>query len=220
MKRIPEPELMDDELQAKAYSEADFDVGHSKIIQLMDEVFNSIDISGEILDVGCGPGDVTFRVASRFPKAKITGVDGAQAMITLANNRKEYEGDAINRVDFIKAMLPANTVPKKKYDLILSTSFLHHLHQPEILWQIINEYSRPGTRIFVADLIRPESNNAAQQIVNEFASNEPDVLKEDYYNSLLAAFVPEEVEEQLHRAGLKQLSVHVDRYLIVHGEMN
>jgi hypothetical protein len=36
----------------------------------------------------------------------------------------------------------------------------------------------------------------------------------------LAAFTPEEVEDQLYKANLKPLSVHVDRYIVVHGEMD
>ena len=219
MERIPEPELMEDMTQAKAYSEADFDTQHSKIIELIDQVFGAVEFSGDILDLGCGPGDVTFRIAHRFSKAKITGIDGSQAMIRLANERQQRESLVKNRVNFIQAMVPGIDIPKKNYDLIVSTSFLHHLHQPDLLWQTIFEHSRPGTKVFVADLCRPESKGAARKIVNESANNEPEVLQEDFYNSLLAAFTPEEVENQLISAGLNKLSVHVDDYIIIHGDM-
>ena len=218
MKRILEPELMEDETQAKAYSEADFELGHSKIIHLLDQVFGGIDISGEILDLGCGPGDVTFRIARRFPKANITAIDGSQAMLLLAEEQLKRESDMSDRVNFVQAMIPGSTIPKKAYDLILSTSFLHHLHQPDVLWQTINEHSKPGTKIFVADLNRPEDEKTANWIVNEFAKNESEILKKDFYNSLLAAFTPEEIKGQLHKANLHQLSVLVDRYIIIYGK--
>lgn len=220
MKRIVEPELMEDEAQVKAYSEADFELQHSKIVLLLDEVFGSIDISGEILDIGCGSGDVTFRMAHRFPKAKITAIDGSQAMLLAAEQRKKVEVAVSKRVTFVQAMVPSSDIPKKKYNLILSTSFLHHLHQPDILWQTIKEYSTSETKIFIVDLSRPEDENEAHRIVNEFAKYEPDVLKEDFYNSLLAAFTPEEVKQQLCKANLKKLSVLVDRYIVVHGEID
>lgn len=219
MKRLLEPELMEDETQVKAYSEADFEQGHSKIIQLFDEVFGAIDISGEILDLGCGPGDVTFRIAQKFPKAKITAVDGSETMLNFAEERKKHEMGFSGRVNFVQAMIPSANIPKKSYDLILSTSFLHHLHQPEVLWQTIKEHSNPETKIFIADLNRPEDRNTANWIVNEFAKNEPEVLKEDFYNSLLAAFTPDEVKDQLNKANLYRLSVHVDRYIIVSGRI-
>ena len=219
MERKLEPELMEDMAQAKAYSEADFDTQHSKIIDLIDLVFGAVEFSGEILDLGCGPGDVTFRIAHRFSKAKITGIDGSQAMINLAKVRQESDVQANNRVNFIQAMIPGFDIPQKTYDLIVSTSFLHHLHQPDVLWQTIIDHSSPGTKVFVADLCRAESKSVARQTVNESAKNEPEVLKEDFYNSLLAAFTPEEVENQLFRAGLNNLSVHIDDYIIIHGEM-
>ena len=219
MKRIVEPELMEEAIQVKAYSEANFEQGHSKIIQLLDEVFGSTDILGNILDLGCGSGDVTFRIARRFPKAKITAVDGSKAMLDFAEKRKTIETDTRERVNFVQAMIPDSTIPKQAYNLIISTSFLHHLHHPDALWQTIKEHSRSGTKIFIADLIRPENKNTANGIVKEFSKNEPEVLKEDFYNSLLAAFTPDEVKDQLEKANLNQLSVYVDGYLIVHGEI-
>ena len=219
MERILEPELMEDMLQAKEYAEADFDTQHSKIIDLIDLAFGSVEFSGEILDLGCGPGDVTFRIAHRFSKANIIGIDGSQAMINLAKERQEHDVLVSNRVNFIQAMIPDFDIPKKSYDLIISTSFLHHLHQPDVLWQTIIEHSRPGTKVFVADLCRSESKSVARQTVNESAKNEPDILKEDFYNSLLAAFTPQEVENQLFRAGLNNLSVYIDDYIIIHGEV-
>jgi len=218
MERILEAELMDDRAQAKAYAEADFDTQHSKVIKLIDQVFGAVEFSGNILDLGCGPGDVTFRMAHRFSKAKITGIDGSQAMISLAKERQERERQVNSRVNFIQAMVPGIDIPNTDYDLIVSTSFLHHLHQPDVLWQTIIKHSRPGTKVFVADLCRAESKSAARQTVNESAKNEPEVLQEDFYNSLLAAFTPEEVENQLIKAGLNTLSVYIDDYIIIHGE--
>ncbi len=218
MKRILEPELMEDDLQVKAYSDADFESGHSKIVQLFNELFGAIDISGEILDLGCGPGDVTFRMARQFPKANITAVDGSKAMLRFAEKRRKKEAGGGEQVNFIHAMIPGSDIPKKTYDLIICTSFLHHLHQPEVLWQTIKQHSTAQTKIFIADLSRPEDVNTAQWMVNEFAKNEPEVLKEDFYNSLLAAFTPEEVKAQLDNANLNQLSVYVDRYIIIYGK--
>jgi hypothetical protein len=66
------------------------------------------------------------------------------------------------------------------YQLIVSTSFLHHLHQPEALWQTVIQHSKPGTKVFIADLCRPASKSAARQMVQQHASGEPDVLQQDW----------------------------------------
>lgn len=219
MERVPETELMDDVEQAKAYSNADFEAQHSRLVEILGETFAGLRLSGDILDIGCGPGDVTFRVAMRYPDARITAVDGSAPMIRLAEQRALDHPAVAANVSFLRRMLPGDPIPSKPYELIMSSSFLHHLHSPQVLWETIAAYAVPGTRIFVADLCRPESEQEAKAIVEDEAAGEPEVLRRDYYNSLLAAFTPEEVREQLIRVGLGSLSVHVDRYVLVTGRI-
>ena len=97
MKRIPEPELMDGYEQAKAYADADFEEPHRRVIELFDNVFPGTEISGAILDLGCGPGDIAFRFAYRFPGSSVIGIDGSCAMIELANERKDKEKNISDR---------------------------------------------------------------------------------------------------------------------------
>jgi hypothetical protein len=53
------------------------------------------------------------------------------------------------------------------------------------------------------DLIRPNNPVLARSIVDTLALNESDEFKFDYYNSLLAAFSPEELTEQIKDTGLQ-----------------
>ena len=80
-------------------------------------------------------------------------------------------------------------------------------------------YAGGDADIYVADLRRPQDADAARRLVREYAADEPEILQRDFYNSLLAAFTPAEVEAQLAAAGLAGLSVEVisDRHLLVHG---
>lgn len=220
MERIIEPELMVDFEQAKAYANADFEEPHRRVIELFNIEFPDIEIKGKMLDLGCGPGDITFRFAKRFPEATVIGVDGAAAMIKLANMRKAQEKEVADKVQFIEGFIPGAAIPGGPYDLIISNSLLHHLHRPHVLWETILDYTSSGTKIFIADLMRPASAKEAQRLVNQYSGDEPEVLKRDFYNSLLAAFKPAEVEQQLAGVGLSELAVKVvsDRHLIVFGE--
>lgn len=219
MQRIPEPELMNNPAQAEAYAAADFSEAHNRIVQAFDIYFPGIELSGEVLDLGCGPGDITFRFATRFPNCTVTGVDGSPAMVKLANEQKARESEVGDRVTIIGGSIPDAPIADVSYEAIVSNSLLHHLHRPETLWETINKYTSSGTSIFVADLFRPVSEEDAQRIVDEYATGEPAILKRDFYNSLLAAFTPKEVEEQIASANLHELSVDVisDRHLLVHG---
>jgi hypothetical protein len=69
------------------------------------------------------------------------------------------------------------------------------------------------------DLMRPATGAAAQALVDQYAAGEPEVLRRDFYNSLLAAFEPAEVRQQLAEAGLGHFSVTEasDRHLVIRG---
>ena len=210
---------MEDSGQALAYARADFSEPHGRLIKLFDEEFPGVEIKGEVLDLGCGPGDMTHRIARRFPGARLIGVDGSAEMIWLANGRKSREPGVAGRITFIQGTLPHAPIPRAEYDAIVSNSLLHHLRRPEVLWETVIEYSRAGTIIFIADLFRPGSVNEAGSLVGKYAGDEPEVLKRDFFNSLLSAFEPEEVRAQLSGAGLTELKLRVvsDRHFIVCG---
>jgi hypothetical protein len=52
------------------------------------------------------------------------------------------------------------------------------------------------------DLIRPATLERARQIVEMLTAGEHPILKEDFFNSLCAAFTTEEAKNQLGQAGL------------------
>ena len=220
MQRIVEPELMDDKAQAEAYAAADFEQAHRLIVDAFDLYFPNVELEGRILDLGCGPGDITFRFATRFQKSVVIGVDGSSEMIRLANERKDREHSLSDRITFFEGIFPGAKRPNGPYSAVVSNSLLHHLHRPEVLWQTLIQYSLPGTKILITDLYRPKSIQEAEQMVNEYSANEPDILQRDFYNSLLAAFTPNEIQVQLANAGLTELKIKEisDRHVLIYGE--
>lgn len=219
MQRVTEPELMDDQAQSEAYAAADFAEAHTHIVDIFGRCFPGEEVTGHILDLGCGPGDICFRFAARYPGCSLTGVDGSTAMIRLANARKACESGTGGRVCFIEGLLPGAEIPGAPFAAVISNSLLHHLHEPHVLWETVLRYASPGTRVYVVDLFRPQSVSEVQRLVDEYAAGEPDILRRDFYNSLCAAFEPHEVETQLVAAGLAGLAVDVisDRHLAVYG---
>lgn len=219
MERTLEEELMTGFAQAQAYSNADFEEPHARVVELFDEEFPGAMIFGDILDLGCGPGDITLRFARRFPDANITAIDGSEAMIELANARMAATGGVRATVTFIEGVIPDLPIPKADYDLIVSTNCLHHLKDPSVLWRGIAEAAGKDTFIFIYDLFRPGSEAAARHLVEKYSADEPDILKRDFYNSLLAAFTPIEVEAQLKEAGFIELLVQQvsDRHMVISG---
>jgi SAM-dependent methyltransferase len=219
MRRVTEPELMDDPAQASAYAAADFAEAHAHIVAGFAECFPGVGLAGRVLDLGCGPGDVSFRFAARHPDCTVIGVDGSAAMIALARQRQAREPTLAARVRFLEGRIPGAPIPAGPYAAIISNSLLHHLHRPAVLWETVAAYADAGTRIYIADLLRPHTTAEARRLVDVYAAGEPDILRRDFYHSLCAAFEPAEVEDQLAAAGLAGLSVSVisDRHLVAHG---
>lgn len=220
MERIPEPELMDEDEQARAYALADFAEPHNRFVELFREAFPNEMIRGRVLDLGCGPADITLRFARAFPPCSIDGVDGAERMLHYGRSAVAQAG-LESRVRLIHGYLPGAALPCKHYDAIISNSLLHHLHDSMVLWDAVKAYTRPGAPVFIMDLMRPESRAQAQALVDQYAANEPEVLRHDFFNSLLAAYRTDELAGQLACAGLSHFTVRAasDRHLTISGRL-
>jgi SAM-dependent methyltransferase len=219
MQRIPEPELMDEAEQARAYATADFSEPNQRFVECFEATFPALLAHANVLDLGCGPGDIVLRLAARHSGLVVHGLDGSAAMLHFASERLHEDPRLGGRVQFVHGVLPGATLPLTHYDAVISNSLLHHLHEPTVLWQAIREAGTPGAAVLVMDLFRPESTARAQAIVDEYAATEPEVLRRDFYASLCAAFEPAEVEAQLRACSLDGLIVSMvsDRHLLVTG---
>jgi ubiquinone/menaquinone biosynthesis C-methylase UbiE len=217
MDRIPEPELMNEAAQARAYAEADFEGPNSAFCRFVEQRVPSLPVGAQIVDLGCGPGDITLRLARSFPDCRIDGVDGATAMLEHARAAHARSGIG-DRVRWIAATLPCPALGRSSYDLVVSNSLLHHLSDPMALWNTVDALAKPGATVVVMDLVRPESNARARELVETYSGSEPPVLKTDFFHSLRAAYRVEEVRAQLVTAGLElQVELVSDRHLLVWG---
>ena len=206
---------MTDDAQCQAYASADFGVSNQAFVEIVRELIPPT--AANVLDLGCGPGDVMIRLARACPSLKITAVDGSPAMIQLVQSAIEESGLSMT-ITALQGYVPGLPLPVGHFDAVLSKDFLHHLPDPMALWHEVRRLIRPGGFICVMDLWRPDSPEAAQEIVQAVAANEPDVLKTDFYNSLLAAFTPEEIREQLKAAALNlDVTMSGDRHMLIKG---
>ena len=218
MDRVPEPELMNDPEQVLAYANADFEAAHQSVIENFSQIFPNDPSLQNVLDLGCGSGDVTVRFAHRYPNWKIDAVDGAEEMLKQAEILIKEESLS-ERITLHHQQLQNYTFGNESYDAIISNSLLHHLHEPQHLWSIIKQFATHTTAIYVCDLFRPDTSQQASELVDQYANKEPEILRKDFYNSLLAAFTSDEVRAQINNAGLDRLNIDVvsDRHMLIYG---
>jgi 2-polyprenyl-3-methyl-5-hydroxy-6-metoxy-1,4-benzoquinol methylase len=216
MPRVLEPELMDDPAQALVYAQADFEKENQGFIDRFREYFPEF-TEGHILDLGCGPGDIPVRFAQALPSCRITGVDASEPMIGLAGVAVKQAGLA-DRITFRCERFQAVSLVEP-VDAAVSNSLLHHVPNPSQFWYRLRQLVKPGSPVLVMDLLRPDSPEEAQAIVDRYAAKEPEILRRDFYHSLLAAFTKDEVAAQLAEMNLSRLMIDVvdDRHWVVSG---
>ena len=217
MERTLEPELMEDEQQALAYAKADFSTSNQWYVDHLLADYPE-DLS-RVLDIGCGPGDVTLRLAAARPGVRITAIDGSGAMIGLARNAAR--GTLLGqRITLLQGRIPGLPLEERSFDAILSKDLLHHLPDPMVLWAEARRLGRSGAVVYVMDLIRPDTPEAARTIVETVAGDELPILKEDFYASLCAAFTLDEVKGQVKRSGLPLEVAQVsERHMVIKGRL-
>lgn len=224
MERIPETELMNEEEQANVYAFANFSEAHDLFIEKFKEKFTKLNSNSNfndvILDLGCGPCDITRRFAKAYSDAGFHAVDGAATMLKYAKELNEKAGLTL-RIKLVEGSIPKVKLPQDHYHAIISNSLLHHLHDPFALWETIQQHAKPYAYVFVMDLIRPIDEPTVKFLANEYVANEPDILREDFKNSLRAAFTVKEVRQQLDEMGLSSLEVEEvsDRHMIIYGNL-
>ncbi|HSB45733.1 MAG TPA: class I SAM-dependent methyltransferase [Nitrospira sp.] len=216
MDRVLEPELMEDEQQVLAYAKADFEEENQGFVDRFREYFPDFS-EGHVFDLGCGPGDIPIRIAKVLPACLVTGIDASAPMIRLAEQAVAQAGLS-GRVTF-RCERFQDIAGASRADAVLSNSLLHHVPNPLQFWNRLRQLVKPGSPVLVMDLLRPETPEEAQAIVDRYAAGEPEILRRDFYNSLLAAFTEDEVTTQLARMNLTRLLIDVpdDRHWVVGG---
>ena len=170
---------------------------------------------GNVIDLGTGAADIAIRFASNYPCFEVDAIDGSCAMI--AEGKKAIDKVRLNdRINLIHSSIQDITLAEKEYAIVFSNSLLHHLHDPMVLWKLIKN-AKGNPLVFIMDLMRPKNIQKIDELVHEYAGNEPEILQKDFKNSLKAAFTPEEVVLQLQDIGLDGLKVTVvsDRHIVV-----
>ncbi len=218
MERRLEPEVMDGEEQVRAYAQADFSKENQWFVDQFLEVFPDFR-EGLVLDLGCGPADIPIRFVQTCPSLHFMAIDASEPMINLAQAAIDDAkvGDRIRvhcqRIQDVQLPEPA--------DAIISNSLVHHMPNPFRFWYALKQLAKPGSPVLVMDLLRPETNEEAQALVDHYAADEPEQLRRDFFNSLLAAFTEDEVAAHLAEMNLSRLLIDVpdDRHWVVTGRV-
>jgi ubiquinone/menaquinone biosynthesis C-methylase UbiE len=206
MTRTPEPELMTGQEQAAAYAAANFAEVNGPVAEWFQRHFPQLDAGARLLDIGCGTADLTIRLVQAYAGSTALGIDGSEAMLAAGRDLVNTAGLAA-RIVLEQRYFPDAVLEQGGFDAVTANSLLHHLSDPLAFWSAARRCAKPGAPLLVADLRRPADENAVERLVEQYAWRALPALKQDFRNSLRAAYTAGEIAQQLREARQEDLTV-------------
>ena len=82
----------------------------------------------KLLDCGCGPGTITFGLASWVNPGLVTAMDLEKSQVDIAAKTAKELG--INNIEFMRGSIYEIPLPENTFDAVFSHAVLEHLQEP------------------------------------------------------------------------------------------
>jgi ubiquinone/menaquinone biosynthesis methyltransferase len=114
------------------------------------------------LDIACGTGDITFRLAAKYPQAVIIGLDVTEQMLNLARSSYESRSEAESRfsgraashesrITFVIGDMCQMNYPDNSFDIVTGGYALRNAPNLEVALTEIRRVMKPGATAAVLD---------------------------------------------------------------------
>ena len=190
--RVLEPAPEDPSLEALAYREIDHTEVNARFVH---DLITGGPVGPRVLDLGCGPAHIPILLCESFDshgdrlreldaaidnwpapdwlsegQIEVMATDHCVEMLDLAKFEIEF-ASLVERVHLAQLDLTEpDAFQPEIVDTAISNSVAHHLADPSMLIQQAIRALKPGGRLFVRDLMRPESDARVEEIVAAVAA--------------------------------------------------
>lgn len=114
-----------------------------------------------ILDLGCGTGNLIQKIRKNFPNATIFALDFSEEMIQIAKDKK------ITDIHYILAnMFDLHNSDLPYFDVVISSFVFHNFHSIDEyrkIFSLVNDYLAVGGEFIIADLIELDDSFQKRQ---------------------------------------------------------
>lgn len=156
-----------------------------------------------ILDVGCGGGLFTMKLAQRYPQARVVGIDIAPEAIAFAQERLQKGTPRLTNVEFHHTPNPELSFSKNSFDVVTATLVCHHLPDPVLIAFLKAADQIAAQAVILNDLHRHPLATAGFALMTPFAFPNR-MIWHDGLISIRRGFIREDWDYYIDQAGIEK----------------
>jgi len=189
------------------WNPSDYERNSSAQERAAEAVISRLNLRGDehILDIGCGDGKVTAKMAALVPRGRATGVDSSPEMIDFAQKRfppAEYANLRFERAD------AQNLTYSGKFDMVVSFACLHWIKDHLAVLKGIERSLKPGGRMLIQCGGRG-SDDDIFALSRRIIKNDRWARYFQGYSNPHGIYGPDEYHAWLPQAGLEEIRASV-----------
>ncbi len=171
-------------------------------------------LSGDVLEIGPGPGYVGLEWLKQSENSKLTGCEISKSMITMATkNAIEYGFE--KRVTYVEGNAMCMPFAASSFDAVFSNGSLHEWEDPVQVFNEIYRVLKPGGYYCVSDMRRDVGAFKKWMI---YFQTKPKAIRPGFLTSLYAAYTVSELDDIIKKTKLVNVNIQNDFFgLYLHG---
>jgi ubiquinone/menaquinone biosynthesis C-methylase UbiE len=207
--RVLEPEVMSSAEEAGEYDEMDFSATDllfaERAAQLVRAAGGRVSL---IADLGSGNAKIPLAMCPLLPAStRVCALEMSAEMLAVAARNRARDGVSPGQLHLVTADAKQVPFADRSVGMVTSNSLVHHIPDPRALFREVARVTRPGAPILIRDLVRPETQQALEQLLQAHASRWSPLQRTLFSDSLHAALTLEEVKQMLDECGLPDVKV-------------
>jgi trans-aconitate 2-methyltransferase len=161
----------------------------------------------EVIDLGCGTGELTAMLAGKLTDALVLGVDSSAEMLAEAGQfRKE-------RLSFEQGTIEDQVNSGRKWDLVFSNAAIQWIDNHKQLFPVILNLVRPGGQVAIQ--MPCQNENLLNRILVQLAAEEPYSSVLQGWNRLSPVLSIDDYAQMLFACGGKDITVYQKVYPLI-----